>query len=171
MNKIIVIGCPGSGKSTFARALHEITGIPIYYLDMMHWNADRTYGTREELIAKQREIFPRPRWIIDGNYGSTMELRLAACDTVFLLDYPTEVCLEGIHQRAGKPRQDMPWVENAEHPDEEFLEFVRRYNELERPKVMMRLQKYNDKTIYVLKNRKDADHFLKTLYDTVVTEK
>ena len=167
MNKIIIIGCPGSGKSTFARALHAKTGIPLYYLDRMYWNADRTHGARDALIAKQQMIFPLPRWIIDGNYGSTMELRLTACDTVFLLDYPTEICLEGIRQRAGKPRPDMPWVEDPEHPDEEFEEFIRTYNERERPKVLTRLNKFKDKTIYVFKSREDADDFLRTLKECI----
>lgn len=108
-------------------------------------------------------IFPLPRWIIDGNYGSTLELRLTACDTVFLLDYSTEICLEGIRQRAGKPRPDMPWVEDLEHPDEEFEEFIRTYNERERPKVLARLNKFKDKTIYVFKSHADADDFLRTL--------
>ena len=52
MKKVIVIGCPGSGKSTFSRALHEIVGIPLYHLDMMYWNADRT--TVEKSVFLER---------------------------------------------------------------------------------------------------------------------
>lgn len=163
MDKIIVIGCPGSGKSTFSRALHDKTGIPLHYLDRMHWNADRTYGTREELIKKLNHILPQNRWIIDGNYGSTMELRLGACDTVFLLDYPTEICLEGIRERAGKPRPDMPWVEKPGEIDEEFMAFIRNYNKFERPKVFKRLNKFSDKTIYIFSSRTEADAFLASL--------
>lgn len=47
-------------------------------------------------------------WIIDGNYGSTIELRLQACDTVVFLDYSTNICLDGIKKRRGKPRTDIP---------------------------------------------------------------
>jgi adenylate kinase family enzyme len=168
MNKIIVIGCPGSGKSTFSRAFHEKTGIPLYHLDMMYWNADRTHVTREALIAKLMEILPRACWIIDGNYGSTMELRLGACDTVILLDYPTELCLEGIRQRAGKPRPDMPWVEATGAIDEEFTEFVRNYNEFERPKVMERLKKFRDKAVFIFRNRSEADAYLGSLKEHTI---
>lgn len=112
MNKIIHNGCPGSREEHLARLACQNRYSPILPRQE-YWNADRTHGTREALIAKQQMIFPLPRWIIDGNYGSTMELRLTACDTVFLLDYPTGICLEGIRQRAGKPRPDMPWVEGS----------------------------------------------------------
>ena len=159
MKKIIVIGCPGSGKSTFARALHSKTGISLYYLDMMNWNADKT--TVEKCVFQKRlaEVLSLDSWIIDGNYASTMEQRIKACDTVFFLDYPTEVCLEGIRQRFGKPREDMPWIETEE--DAEFMEFIKNYKNLQRPKVMELLDKYKDgRKIVIFKHRKEADDYL-----------
>ena len=86
MQKVIVIGCPGSGKSTFSRALHNITGVSLYHLDMLYWNADRTTVSKEVFRARLAEIIAKDSWIIDGNYGSTLELRMQACDTVVFLD-------------------------------------------------------------------------------------
>ena len=111
MKKIIVIGCPGSGKSTFSRELNRITHIPLYYLDMMYWNADRTTVEKAVFIERLADTINKDEWIIDGNYGSTMELRMQACDTVIFLDYPVNVCLDGIRGRVGKARPDMPWVD------------------------------------------------------------
>ena len=125
MKRVIIIGCPGSGKSTFARELHACTNLPLYYLDMLYWNADRTTVPKAEFRRRLGEVLEKDSWIIDGNYGSTMEMRMAVCDTVFFLDYPTEVCLAGIEARRGKVRPDMPWVENEE--DAEFLEFIRQF--------------------------------------------
>ena len=158
MKKIIIIGCPGSGKSLLSRALHQKTGIPLYHLDMMYWNADKT--TVEKSVFRQRlaAVLEKDRWIIDGNYGSTMEMRLAACDTVIFLDYPSEVCLDGVRSRRGKPRSDMPWVETEE--DAEFIGFIKSYKEQERPKVLALLEKYGDKAIFVFKSREEADAFL-----------
>ena len=158
MKKVIVIGCPGSGKSTFARALHNKTGIPLYHLDMMYWNADKT--TVEKSVFRERlsVVLEKDEWIIDGNYGSTMELRMAACDTVIFLDYPLDVCLDGIRDRRGKPRSDMPWIETEE--DAEFIEFIKKYNEQQKPKVLGLLEKYSDKNIIIFKNREQADAFL-----------
>ena len=161
MKKIIVIGCPGSGKSTFSRALHGKTGIPLYHLDMMNWNADKT--TVETSVFRERlsAVLVKDAWIIDGNYGSTMELRMAACDTVIFLDYPVEVCLDGIQRRRGIKRSDMPWVETEE--DAQFIEFVKSYNEQQKPKVLALLEKYCDKNVIVLTERAKADAFLSVL--------
>ena len=111
MKKVIVIGCPGSGKSTLSRALHQATGIPLFHLDMMYWIEDRKVVEKSVFRARLSETLQKDTWIIDGNYGSTMELRLQACDTVIFLDYPPEICLEGVRQRRGKPRSDIPLVE------------------------------------------------------------
>lgn len=161
MKKIIVIGCPGGGKSTFARALHSKTGIALYYLDMMNWNADRTTVEKNVFRERLSNVLRLDSWIIDGNYASTMEQRLSACDTVFFLDYLPNVCLEGIRQRFGKPRADMPWIETEEDP--EFMEFIKNYKEQQRSKVLELLSKYKDgRRIVIFKHRQEADAFLKT---------
>ena len=161
MNRIMVIGCPGSGKSTFSKKLHQITELPLYHLDMMYWNADKT--TVEKAVFKERlyNTIQLDKWIIDGNYGSTMELRLQACDTVIFLDYPLDVCLDGIRKRKGKKRTDIPWVENEEAT--ELIEFVKNFNFQSRPKLIELLEKYSYKTIYIFKTRKDANNFLTNL--------
>ena len=158
MKKVIVIGCPGSGKSTVSRALHNKTGIPLYHLDMMYWNADKTTVEKRVFLECLSTVLEKEAWIIDGNYGSTMELRMAACDTVIFLDYPLDVCLEGIKARAGKQRSDMPWIETEE--DSEFVEFIKNYNTQNRPQVIELLDRYNDKNIFVFKNRDEAEEFL-----------
>ena len=158
MKKVIIIGCPGSGKSTFARSLHNKTGTPLYYLDMLKWNSDKTTVSKEIFLDRLNGILSEDEWIIDGNYASTMELRMSVCDTVFFLDYPLEVCLLGIKARQGKPRPDMPWIETED--DEEFLEFIRDYNTDSRPKVIELLNKYSDKNIVVFKSRKEAEQYI-----------
>ncbi len=154
----MVIGCPGSGKSTFSRALHAKTGIPLFYLDRLNWNSDKT--TVEKSIFRERlqHIIRKDAWIIDGNYGSTLEMRLQACDTVFFLDYPLEVCLRGIAERKGKAREDMPWVE--EEADAAFLNFIREYPTRGRAEVLDLLGRYSHKDIHIFGSREEADRFL-----------
>ena len=158
MKKVIVIGCPGSGKSRLSRALHNKTGIPLYHLDMMYWNSDKTTVEKSVFLERLSAVLEKDEWIIDGNYGSTMELRMAACDTVLFLDYPLAVCLDGIKERRGKPRSDMPWIETEE--DAEFIEFIKNYNEQQKPKVLELFGKYRDKNIVILESREQADAFL-----------
>lgn len=161
MKKIIVIGCPGSGKSTFSRELHKVTGIDLFHLDMMYWNSDKTTVEKEVFLKRLNRVLEKDEWIIEGNYASTMELRLQSCDTIFFLDYPLELCLEGIRQRQGKVRSDMPWVETEE--DSEFIEFVKRFNAESRPQITDLLRKYSDKNIFVFTDRAQASDFLDML--------
>ncbi len=158
MKKVIVIGCPGGGKSTFSKELHKITGIPLFHLDLMFWNKDKTTVDRCVFVDRLSTIIQKDQWIIDGNYASTMELRLKECDTVIFLDYPLEICLEGIRQRHGKARSDMPWTETEE--DAEFIEFIKNFNKQNRPHIIELLKKHTNKNIFIFKSRNEADEFL-----------
>ena len=161
MNKVIVIGCPGSGKSTFSRALQNLTGLPLYHLDLLYWNSDRTTVSKEVFRERLQNVLMLDSWIIDGNYGSTMEMRMSECDTVFFLDYPLEVCINGVRERKGKTRSDMPWIETED--DEELLEFIKNYNTQSRPKVLELLEKYKEKNIVIFKSREEADEYLNNI--------
>ena len=161
MKKIIVIGCPGSGKSTFSRSLHKKTGIPLYHLDMMYWNADKTTVGKELFRARLSEVLTKDSYIIDGNYQSTMELRLEKCDTVFFLDYDLDTCLSGVAARMGKPRADMPWTETEEDP--EFIAFIKSYISESRPGVLELLEKHKDKNIIIFHSREESAKYLETI--------
>lgn len=156
----MIIGCPGSGKSTFSRELHRITGISLFHLDMMYWNADRTKVDKKVFRKRLTDAIQQEEWIIDGNYGATFELRLQACDTVFFLDYSLKVCMEGVKSRRGKARTDIPWIESEDEIDNDFIEFIKNYNIVNRPEVMRLLEQYSDKNIIIFKNRHRANQFL-----------
>ncbi len=159
MKKVIIIGCPGGGKSTFARALHEKTGLPLFHLDMIYWNPDRTTVSRDVFDAHLDELLKKDEWIIDGNYERTMERRISACDTVFFLDIPIDVCLDGIKARKGKARTDMPWIDDG--GDEHFISFVKDFEASSKPKILELLEKYSDKSVIVMHSRKEIDDYLR----------
>nr|WP_307990735.1 adenylate kinase [uncultured Niameybacter sp.] len=160
MKKIMVIGCPGSGKSTFSKGLHKAIGLPLFHLDMLYWNADRTVVEKSVFKEKLQDILSQELWIIDGNYNSTIELRLQACDTVFFLDYPVEVCLRGVQSRKGKARTDMPWIESIDEEDEEFIAFINNYNSVSKPVILQLLNTYPDKNIIIFKSRDEAKKYI-----------
>ena len=161
MKKVIIIGCCGSGKSTFARKLHACTGIPLFHLDQLNWNTDKTTVEKEVFLKRVQNVIQKDSWIIDGNYGSSIEMRMQACDTVFFLDYPVDVCIQGIHERVGKVRTDIPWVEDE--VDEGLIEFVRNYEKEDRPEILELLSKYKEKDIHIFRNRKDVKIYLESL--------
>lgn len=161
MRKIIVIGSPGAGKSTFSRQLRDITDLPLYYLDMINHKADKTTIEREEFDRQLSEILSADNWIIDGNYQRTIEMRLEKCDTVFLLDFPLDVCLSGAASRVGKKREDMPWVE--EELDEDFRQWIVDFPNEKLPEIYQMLDKYSGKNIVIFKSRQEADEYLQKL--------
>lgn len=161
MEKVIIIGCPGAGKSTFARKLKEKTGLPLFYLDMIWHKPDGTNISRDEFDGKIKEIMKKEQWILDGNYIRTLEMRLKECDTVFLLDYPLELCLEGASSRIGKERPDMPWIESE--LDLEFRQFIVDFPRESLPKIYELLKKYEkEKELHIFRKREDAEEYLRT---------
>lgn len=160
--KIIVIGCPGAGKSTFSQKLSSINNLPLYHLDMLYHNSDGTHISKEELEEKLKEIFKNDNWIIDGNYQRTLEMRMEECDTIILLDYPIEVCLAGAESRIGTKRDDLPWVEDK--LDEEFKNSILNFSKEKLPQIYLLLEKYkNNKKIMVFKSREEAEEYLENI--------
>ena len=159
MKRIIVIGSPGAGKSTFSRALRTRTGLPLYYLDKIWHLPGRTTISREEFDDRLAQILVSDEWIIDGNYSRTLESRLKVCDAVFLLDYPVEVCLEGVSSRVGQKREEMPWVEEC--LDEEFRQVVLDFPQGKLPHIYELLEQYQDgRQIIILHSRAEAQEYL-----------
>ena len=157
MKKIIVIGCPGSGKTTFAERLRDKMGLPLFYLDAIWHKPDRTHISRENFDARLSEILALDSWIIDGNYSRTIERRIAACDTVFLFDLPTQVCLDGAISRLGKGRYDMPWIDTELDPN--LKREIEEFPEKNLPVIYDLLKKYN-KNVVIFNSREDSDKFL-----------
>lgn len=158
MKRVMVIGCPGAGKSTFSRALQQRTGLPLVHLDKLFWNADKTHVSQEEFRRRLDRALEQEAFILDGNYFSTMERRLRKCDTVFFLDYPLAVCLAGIEQRRGKLRPDMPWIETE--PDPEFMQFVLDFPGEVTPLIRDLLKKYPNTDIFRFQSREMSEDYL-----------
>lgn len=162
MEKVLVIGCPGAGKSTFARKLRDRTSLPLYYLDMIWHRADGTNISREAFVRQVSEIAGREQWIIDGNYLNSLEMRLQECDTVFLLDYPLELCLAGAKERIGEKREDLPWIETEF--DQEFRRWIVDFPKEQLPRIYRMLEKYSDnRELFVFRKREDAEAYLALL--------
>ena len=160
MKRVIVIGCPGAGKSTFARKLAAKTGLSLHYLDMIWHRADRTVIGREEFDSRLDKLITEDEWIIDGNYARTLPKRLAHCDTVFFFDLPLEICIEGAKSRLGKERVDMPWVDDE--MDSEFLQWIIDFPRNVAPEIEHNLR-YFDKTIIRFHSRVEADNYIESL--------
>ncbi len=166
MKRVIVIGCPGAGKTTLAIKLGQKTGLPVVHLDSLFWLPGWTQRPREEFDRLLMEELQKDAWIVDGNYGRTMPLRMEACDTVVCLDSPTIVCILGVIKRVitnhGKTRVDMG-KDCPERFDWEFLKFVWNFRKNERKKLLRAMEDNRHKEIIVLKNRRQVKKYLNSL--------
>ena len=162
MKKIVIIGCPGSGKSYFSKQLKDILNIPLYHLDLIWNKEDKTTITREEFDIELQKIFDTENWIMDGNYQRTLDLRISNSTTVILLDYPLNVCLQGATSRVGIKRDDMPWKEDK--LDENFKQYIIDFSKNNLPEIYNIIDKYKDKKeIIIFKSREEADEYLNNL--------
>ncbi len=162
MKKAIIIGSPGSGKSTFSRKLRDKTGLPLHYLDMIYHLPDKTTVSRDIFDAALDDIFENDSWIIDGNYKRTLERRIVHSDTVFLFDLPPQICIQGARERIGVKREDMPWVETELRED--LAQYIISFADEQLPKIYELLEKYRDgRNIIIFKSREEADKYLNTL--------
>jgi len=166
MERILIIGCGGAGKSTLARQLGEKTGIPVVHLDKLFWKPGWVESTKEEIDRKILEETKKPAWIIDGNYNRTLDLRLQRCDTVIYLDFSTAACLLGVVKRVlttyGTVRPDMG-DGCPERFDWEFLRWVANYNRDKRKKNYGRINAAKHAKVIILKNRREVTRFLESL--------
>lgn len=156
--KIIVIGCPGAGKSTFSRRLAEIIDTPLCNLDKLYWKADASHISRRELIKKQKEVFKTDSWIIDGNFRNTLELRFEQADLIFFLDFPKEICINGVKNR--KTRDEIPCVLPV---NDELINFIKSFDKDVKPKILNLIDKYKDKKVITFYSREEADNYLEKL--------
>ena len=148
MQRVLVIGPCGAGKSTAAVELGRLLGLPVHHLDQLHWRAGWVESSREDLLGALAPILAGERWLIDGNYGGTMAGRLDRADTVVYLDYPTRVCLWRAFGRVrrfhGEARPDMtPGC--PERFDWQFFFYILTFRRGPRRRTEARLEAHEDK--------------------------
>jgi len=143
MHKIQIIGCGGSGKSTLAVKLGDRLNLEVYHLDRLYWKPDWIPSSREEFTLKLENLFEKDGWIMDGNYGGTMELRISHSDTIIVLDISTWTCLFGALSRFFRyrngTREDMT-EGNEERLDWEFFSWILFYRKNRRPRILTLLE-------------------------------
>lgn len=163
MKRVIVIGCGGAGKSTFSRNLSDKLDIPVYHLDKLFWNRGWISTPQDEFDNKIQELANRDKWIIDGNYIRTFDMRAERADTIIFINMPTYVCFYRVIKRRvmykDKSRPDM--AEGCpEGIDFEFFKWVLTYNKKIRPGILEKLKKYKDKNVIIFNSKKEVKDFI-----------
>lgn len=164
MKRILVIGSGGSGKTTFARRLAERTGLPLIHLDSLYWRPGWDPTPDERWRNNVAELVREDAWIMDGNYGGSLDIRLEACDTVIFLDIPRITCLWRVLRRQwqhiGQVRPELP-AGCPERLSWEFIKWIWTYPARRRGSIVQRLQRLQGhKRVVMLRTRSEIDQFL-----------
>lgn len=160
----MILGCCGAGKSTFARQLHEKTRLPLIHLDKEYWQPNWVETDAETWENKVQELAKNTAWIMDGNYGGTVDIRLQAADTIIYLDRSRWLCLYRVLKRIivhyGQSRPDIN-EGCKERFDWEFIKYVYYFNDKKRPKTLARISKFaTSKQVFIFNSNKAIQTFL-----------
>ena len=147
MKRVAIIGPGGAGKSTLARQMGEKTGLPVVHLDAVYWHAGWVETPKEVWEQTVRGLTEQTAWITDGNFGGTMDLRLAAADTIIFLDLPPLLCVVRVLHRFLRYRaQSRPDMAPGcpEKLDLVFLKWIWNYRRDRRPGILARMSERAD---------------------------
>ena len=168
MRRVCIIGCSGSGKSRLAAELGVLLGLPVVHLDAVHWRPGWERPLEEEWRSRHAQLLRPDAWILDGNYGGTMEERIAASDTVILLARSRATCLYRVFKRSlagwGRRRPDLAPGCREKLPSAEFLRWIWSYNRIHLPRILRRLERVRrEKSVVILRSDAEVRDFLDSL--------
>ncbi|MEU5633733.1 topology modulation protein [Streptomyces rishiriensis] len=162
MMKVAIVGCGGSGKSYLARELGKILDAPVTHLDAAFYDDDWNALPMDKFAELQRKLVAEPRWVIDGNYNSTLQIRLESCDTVVLMDVSTISALYGIFSR--QLRHGAGHKGNGVHNRIHWgvIKYVATYRRKMRPRVMSKIDEFasSRSDVVLLANRRQTRRWL-----------
>jgi len=166
LERIIIIGGNGCGKTTFSKEISSKLNLPLIHLDTLYWRDNWQNASNDEFDELLLRELIKPRWIMDGNFGRTIPLRLKYCDTVIYMDFPRIKCIYGVIERViknyGKSRSDMGGY-CPEKFDFKFLKSVWNFNKNNRKRYYAMLNNTDNIKIVIFKNHKKIREFIKRL--------
>lgn len=169
MQRILIIGSGGAGKSTLARELAQRKGLPVIHLDRHFWRDNWVEPDREVWAAQARELIAADAWVMDGNYGGTMDMRIERADTIIFLAMSRWLCMYRVIKRRlrfhKRSRPDMN-PNCREQLNLKFLLYLFHYPKSRKPGILQKLARVQeDKTVFILHNRREVHAFLQKKTD------
>ncbi|WP_036529643.1 topology modulation protein [Nocardia sp. CNY236] len=162
--RIVIIGCGGSGKTHLANQLAALHGLALTHLDAVYYDANWSPLPAEEFHAIQQRLVTGPRWLIEGNYAGSLPIRLAAADTVIFLDLPAVTCIAGVLQRRWRYRGGQHRDGVYDRITWAFLRYIWGYRAKMRPRVRELIAEHGDHVeLITFTSRRQATRYLDRL--------
>jgi adenylate kinase family enzyme len=164
MKKILIIGSGGAGKSIFARRLGATLKLEVIHLDTLYWSSGWVEMPKDKWRTAVEELLKRDSWIMDGNYGGTLDIRLRVCDHVIFLDVPRLICLWRVLKRITLYREGSRPDMAAGCPEKfdwKFIKYIWDYPRKRKPAILEKLKFYSQsKMVIILKSQAEIETFL-----------
>lgn len=165
MQRVLIVGPCGAGKSTLAVKLGQKLNLNVYHMDQLNWKTGWVESSKDQILQRLAQILAGDRWLIDGTYGGTLAPRLARADTVVYLDYPIRLCIVRLLKRIwtyrGRTRPDMTdgCPERFDFP---FFVYLLRWNAGPKRRLEARLAGHEGKVLRFARPA-DLQHWIEAL--------
>lgn len=164
VQRVVIVGSGGAGKSTFAQALGEVTDLPVVHLDRYFWKPGWVETPRDEWSKRQSELFAGDRWIADGNYGGTFDVRFSLADTVIIVARSRLACVASAVGRCVRNHGTPVQAEGCpERFQLEFYRWIWNYHRDSRPRLDAALARHRHLHTVELTSRKAMRGFLESI--------
>lgn len=166
MKRIAIIGINGAGKSTLAKELGEKLNLPVYHLDKIYWKPGWVKLPANEGESIQREIVKQEKWIIDGNWAGSLDVRLEPADTIIYLNYPKWLCLYRIIKRAWFTKGSS--FDKQEGVNEKLDWFiVKRLFEYSSQNILSKVKQYSEgRKVLIIKSPKELSQLFSNNFNS-----
>jgi adenylate kinase family enzyme len=172
MQRIMIIGSSGSGKTVLSQLLNKRFNLPLYHLDLFFWRPNWVPTPDEEWKAFIKNLVKEDKWILDGNFTSTLDLRIQHADTIIFIDLPRVLRLYRVVKRRLMKNRERPDINKhcKEQLDWKLLKSVWLFGKKRKPEIMKKLeQSKNNKIIYIIESNSDLKKFVQKITQTQLT--
>lgn len=163
MERILIIGGNGAGKSTFSYELEKKLGFPLVHLDQIYWHGRWEVTPHEEFLERVEAEAKKERWIIEGNNVRSLHQRLQYADTLIWFEFPPMVCVTNILKREWKYRKkvrpDMP-DDCVSRVDVNFLKIAWQFNKKNRARILEQINQAEHVKVIRFTNYRQVREFL-----------
>lgn len=167
--RIVILGSGGSGKTTLSNYINKKIGLPVVYLDKEYWLPNWEKPCEEDWNNKLSKLSENEKWIMDGNYIDSLNIRLERADLVIMLDIKQSVCLTSIFFRTLRSyfvkRKDLSdgCKDKFNQNYTEFVSWVKQFKNVYFPQLVNLCLEYPNIDLKLFTKRRNAKKFIKRM--------